>query len=134
MATKSQSTLNSDLDTALNQLHGSKMDEQVVTDLLESILAVGQSNRETLSGDKTLSENSAPIQSIDPGGAARNVDLPSADTHQFYVIGNRADAAENITVRNSSDSTINTLNQDDVGLYFYDGTAWMSIQTAGTVN
>lgn len=134
MATQDQSTLNNNLDTALNQLHGGKMDESQVTDLLDSILAVGTANREALSANKSVSEDASPIQSLDPGGSNRTVTLPSASTHQFFVIGNRAGAAENLTVENSSNTTLNTLNQDDVGLYFYDGNSWMTIQTAGTVN
>lgn len=91
-------------------------------------------NRETLSGDKTLATGDATIQNIDPGGGARNVDLPAEEAGLVFIIGNRADAAEDITVRDDADSTLLTLNQDDVGYFISDGTGWVAFETAGFVS
>lgn len=101
---------------------------------LQGYLNVRDVNRETLSGDKTIATGDAQIQNIDPGGAARNVDLPAEEAGLVYVIGNRADAAEDITVRDDADSTLLTLNQDDVGYFISDGTGWIAFETSGTVS
>lgn len=101
---------------------------------LQGYLNVRDVNRETLSGDKTLTTSDATVQNIDPGGGARNVDLPAEEAGLVFVIGNRADAAEDITVRDDADSTILTLNQDDVGYFISDGTGWVALETAGFVS
>ena len=87
------------------------------------------SNAETLSGAKTLAVTDAKFQFLDPGGSARNVDLPdlrtlTTDTNSegtgdagtdryvdaqggYFVISNTADGSEVITVRgwNGSSTT-----------------------------
>lgn len=99
-----------------------------------SWLRVSDINRETLSADKVLSATDANWQSIDPGGAARNVDLPAEEAGLIFMIGNRADAAEAITVRaDSAGATLATLSQDDVGMFVSDGTGWMAFKVAGAV-
>lgn len=101
---------------------------------IQGLLNTRDINRETLSGDKTLATGDAQIQNIDPGGSARNVDLPAEEPGLVFIIGNRADAAEDITVRDDADSTLLTLNQDDVGYFISDGTGWVALETSGFVS
>lgn len=92
-------------------------------------------NRETLTGDMDLGARTDPakIQNLDPGGAARVVTLPAESDGLRFVIGNRADAAEDITVNDDSGTTIATVNQDDVGVFRSDGTGWIGFAAAGGV-
>lgn len=83
----------------------------------------------TLSGTYTIS-NLTPSQVyvLDPGGAGRNVVLPQEMDGSFLVIVNAADAAENITVKASDASTtVNTIGQNETGLFFCDGTTWTGV-------
>lgn len=64
---------------------------------------------------------------LDPGGASRNVLLWSeADCKGGWVlIINRADAAENLVVKDSTNTTtLGTINQNRAGLFECNGTAW----------
>lgn len=90
-------------------------------------------NREALGGDKNLATGDATVQNLDPGGAARNVDLPAEEAGLVFVIANRADAAEAITVRDDADATVVTVNQNDVAYCISDGTGWIAFSTAGAV-
>ena len=89
-------------------------------------------NIETLAAAKTLNSGSAPIQSLDPGGAARTVTLPEAsNTHQrLFFIANTADAAEIITIADADANTICTPTQDEVAICWSDGTNWHGIAGA----
>lgn len=87
-------------------------------------------NTETLTGAKTLVATDAKIQILDPGGAARNVDLPDlANTIGFgeFIIQNSADAAEVITVRDAANSnaTVGTPTQNEGIRCIWTGTAWI---------
>lgn len=90
-------------------------------------------NRETLSGNKTLDSSSAQRQSLDPGGANRDVTLPAEANGLEFHIANRADAAEDLVVKDDSGTTIATVNQDDVGVFWSDGTGWAGFAAAGGV-
>ena len=113
------------------------------------------SNAETLSGAKSLAVTDAKFQFLDPGGSARNCDLPDlrtattdinsegtgtagttryADTQGgFFVISNTADAAEVITVRgwngSSTTGTIMTPTQNETALCYWTGATngWIGI-------
>lgn len=117
---------------------GSSWNAVASTTQFQGLLNVRSLNVETLSGDKTLATGDPQLQVIDPGGAARNVDLPAEEAGLQFLIGNAADAAEDITVRDDADSTVLTLNQDDVGLFiaYDDGTnsGWVAFETAGFVS
>lgn len=73
----------------------------------------------TLAGALVLTEadvrNSYTL-TIDPGGAARNVDLPATtnlEGHEFVII-NTADAAETLTVRlTGGGATVATIDQSE---------------------
>lgn len=84
---------------------------------------------ETLGGTKVLTTKSPTLQFLDPGGAARNVDLPAeADSEGLvFIISNEADAAEVITVRNDAAGTIVTPTQNEAAIVFCNGVTWSGL-------
>lgn len=110
---------------------------------------------EVQSGAPSLSATSAKYQFIDPGGSARNCDLPDlrsqttdsnseatgtygtdryADQHQgYFVISNTADATEVITIRgwngSSTTGTICTPTQNETAIVTWTGatSGWIGI-------
>ena len=82
-------------------------------------------NTETLTGQKTLTVNDARIQRLDPGGAGRDVLLPAEEQGLRVTIVNTADAAEDLTVKEDSDTTtIVTISQNEDAELYCDGTDW----------
>lgn len=80
-----------------------------------------------------ISREQPPVLWIDPNGASRDVLLPTeADSiHQILVIINTADAAENLVVKEDSDTTtIVTVNQNEIGVFFCNGIAWRGFSGA----
>lgn len=80
----------------------------------------------TLSGDYNVPAShlqSYNVFPMDPGGAARNVDLPNVK-NGYAVIVNTADAAEEITVRDTADATVATIAQNERGVFHCDGSNW----------
>lgn len=101
--------------------------------VLSGRLELQDTERRTLTGDITLATTDPMYQSIDPGGAARNVDLPAEANGLIYIIANRADAAETITVRDDADATIDTVAQNETGIFWSDGNGW-STMVSGAAN
>lgn len=97
----------------------------LVIRLAQALLEANQANTETLAATKTLTDTDAPIQYLDPGGAGRDVNLPAeaANNHAFTII-NTADAAETLTVKDDTPSTVLAIAQNQAGLYISDGTTW----------
>ena len=96
--------------------------------------AVGDSHLAVTLTDTTdltkVTHFSHRILMLDPGGAARQVNLPTEAEMDGYmgVIVNSADAAEAITVKEDAGSTtIATIDQNEACLLFCDGTSWMGI-------
>lgn len=82
---------------------------------------------QTLAAGLTIQTGMSPWIALDPGGAGRTIIMPSESANKFVmqVISNEADAAEDLTIRNSANSaTIATISQDEVGIFFCDGVAW----------
>ena len=81
----------------------------------------------TLAADAQLTARSPHFLKLDPGGSARNVDLPGivegvADTDGLiFVIVNDADAAETITVRNPANGTVDTIAQNQMAIFMGTG-------------
>lgn len=74
----------------------------------------------TLTADLTLDADSPPLITLDPGGATRKVIMPSetveANKGLTFYIRNGADAAEDLTIRNSTDTTtMGTISQNEAG-------------------
>lgn len=69
----------------------------------------------------------ANLLKLDPGGAHRDVTLPSVTTFKgvSYRIINGADAAENLVVKNAGGDTIGTVSQDELADFYSDGTNWL---------
>lgn len=71
----------------------------------------------TLAAAVTLDVTYPSLLGLDPGGAARDVTL-DAPVGQVRLIVNKADAAENLVVKNAAAATIATLNQNETGLFY----------------
>lgn len=93
---------------------------------------------ETLTGARVLTEAEVKDYSVivlDPGGAARNVDLPPTTNlkgHSVTII-NSADAAEALTVRlTSGGATIGTIDQSENATFIcYSATAGSWVAQVG---
>ena len=85
-------------------------------------------NEETLSGTKTLVPQDAQFQLLDPDGN-KDVLLPREEESQglWFVIKNMAGGAEEITVKEDSDTTtIDVLGEKEFGIFVCDGSSWVS--------
>jgi hypothetical protein len=80
-----------------------------------------------LAGADTLTASSAEYQLLDPGGAHRDVTLPAALKGLTFTIKNTADAAENLVIKNAAAATIDTLGQNELGIFVCDGTNWRTL-------
>lgn len=80
---------------------------------------------QTLTGTFAMDADMAHMLFLDPGGAAREVRLPPAENGLFYTIVNTADAAEVITVKDSTGTTtFGTFTQNESIWAFSNGTTW----------
>lgn len=92
---------------------------------------------ETLTGTRTLTYDEVETYNafaFDPGGAARNLDLPAeaSCTGAYLFIANKADAAEAITVRDDAAATVTVIAQSESAFVWCDGTTWHAV--TGAVN
>lgn len=87
----------------------------------------------TLTGNIALDATYPRTLKLDPGGSARDVTLDAVATAEGLVrtIVNGADAAENLVCKNVGGSTIGTVNQNELGVFYCDGSTWalLYIQT-----
>jgi hypothetical protein len=83
----------------------------------------------TLAGALVLDATYPGICKLDPGGAHRDVTLEAEATSVglYRRIINAADAAENLVVKDDGAATIGTVNQNEQGEFYCDGTAWILI-------
>lgn len=89
----------------------------------------------TLGGTLTMGAQDSPVQLLDPGGATRIVLLPPEVEGAMYIIWNKADAAEDLTVKDDSNTTTYlTIAQNEAGILYSDGAAWhrMLLSAAAT--
>jgi len=82
---------------------------------------------ETLSDDLTLDTTYGNLMTLDPGGSARDVTLPAAINGGWYFIANSADAAETITVKDSSGSTVATVAQNRAVIVSSNASGWSQV-------
>lgn len=105
-----------------NDVLGIRADDITIASLLK--LGV---NSQTLAATYTMDHEMPPLQFLDPGGAGRTVLLPTeADSKGLvFVIINKADAAEDLTIKDDSNTnTIGTISQNELALLVCDGTTW----------
>ena len=80
---------------------------------------------ETLAGDKTIADADAMILKMDPGGSARDVNLPAeaevSPAGRMYWIINAADASENLVIKDDGGATIATANQNESAVVYNAG-------------
>lgn len=86
---------------------------------------------ETLTGTRTLTATEVinyGVWSLDPGGAARDLVLPSATSSagEILMVVNTADAAETITVK-TGETTVCEVGQDQCVLLFSAGAVWAGV-------
>jgi len=106
----------------------------IETVLLVNLLRGGYANTETLSAAKTLTDNDKPLQFLDPGGAARDINLPAAGaTNHLFVIVNTAATALSLTVKDAAASTIGTVAHGENKIFVSNGSVWKQITSSGTV-
>ena len=80
----------------------------------------------TLSGNLTVGLTHPNLMKLDPGGSSRDVTLPAVAgaVGRLYEIVNAADASENLVCKNVGGDTIGTVNQNEEGLFYCDGSSW----------
>jgi len=91
-------------------------------------------NTQTLTAALVLTHDAPRFHAIDPGGASRNLDLPSEAESGglWFIIKNTGAAAEIITIRNDAGATVGTIAGSDTALSgematcFSDGTNWFT--------
>lgn len=79
---------------------------------------------QTLGAALVVDRDSPPILNLDPGGAGRNVTLPTEEEGLTFIINNIADAAEDLTIKNPAASTIGTVSQNEAGVAICAGGVW----------
>lgn len=99
--------------------------------------------RATLAGNVVIDQTYPSIIGLDPGGANRDVTLEGiagaagdpANHGKFRLIHNRADAAENLVVKDAQTVavTIATINQNEAGLFYHDEDAGWTLVFVLTV-
>lgn len=103
-------------------LEGSRLDD--ISIMSKMRLGI---NSMTLGADFTMDHDMPPVQFLDCGGAGRKVLMPTeADSVGLvFIIVNKSDAAEDITVRDDADAaTIGTISQNEMAILVCNGTTW----------
>lgn len=92
---------------------------------LKKLIQVSDSRTISLSDDLTLTDSDYTVQFIDPGGADRNIALPSVGSgnHAFFIV-NTADADENLNIKSGS-TTLETLAQGQSAMFISNGATWI---------
>lgn len=83
-------------------------------------------SRATLGDDLVLTDASPGIQSLDPA-SARDVTFPAEAEGLIFLIVNRSNGAEDITVKNDNGDTLGVVSEDEVALFICDGTGWIML-------
>lgn len=93
-----------------------------------------QTNVQTLGGTFTLLADSPTVQCLDPGGSSRDVVLPAeaASEGLMFIIVNRADAAEDLTVEDDGESTVIVVPQGGMGIVVCGGGVWSGLVDTDT--
>lgn len=83
----------------------------------------------TLAGNLTLDDTYPGIMKLDPDGSNRDITLDAiaTSTGLYRRIVNNANGAENLVVKNVAAATIGTINQNEQGEFYCDGSTWALI-------
>jgi len=82
------------------------------------------SNTETLSGNKTLTDASETLQLLNPGGADRNVTLPTLSVNTpFFVIVNTGTSGYTLSVLDTRGQPLQVLSNGEIARVWTDGTS-----------
>lgn len=93
--------------------------------------AVLAKNIESITGNKTLTDASEPIQALTPD-ADWDVNLPAeAVTNPFFLITNVAGSGFTLTVKNDSPATVTTVADGETKLIVPDGVTWYILAGGG---
>jgi hypothetical protein len=98
---------------------------------------VGAFAAETLTGTRTLTFRDSATLVLDPGGADRDVNLPSVGkSHDgaCFCLGNSADAAEDLVVKDAAGSTVVTVKPETEAMVYVSASgAWtlLSVRALG---
>ena len=87
--------------------------------ILRPLFSVGGFNIESLAGAKVLTFGDSQIQALDPDGSNRDVAMPAvgARAGAWFLIVNRANAAENLVLQQpDASTTLLTLGQNKAAL------------------
>lgn len=80
---------------------------------------------QTLAGTYTMDADMPTALGLDPGGATRVVLLPPEEEGLTFYIKNMADAAEDLTVKEDSNTTtIGTISQNETAWFVCIGGIW----------
>lgn len=83
---------------------------------------------QTLTATFVVTNDMASLLVLDPGGGARNVDMPAEEAvgmeGKLWIVINAADALEVITLRNDAAGTIGTLTQNETAQLMVVGGVW----------
>lgn len=91
-------------------------------------------NKQTLTGTYTMDADTLHVQFLDPGGASRTVLLPAEADGAWFVIINTADADEDLTVKEDSNTTtIGTVARGESQTFYCNGTTWYEAHTMGVI-
>lgn len=96
----------------------------------DALLATkGQMYTATLAGALTLDDTYPAILKLDPDGSNRDITLDpiATSTGLYRRIVNNANGAENLVAKNVAADTIATINQNEQGEFYCDGTTWALI-------
>lgn len=93
--------------------------------------AVLAKNIESLTGNKTLTDASEPIQVLTPD-VARDVNLPAeAVTNPFFLIANPTGSGFTLTIKDDSPAIITTILDGETKLIVPDGVTWYVLAGGG---
>ena len=87
--------------------------------------SVGGYEKETLTGNKTLTHSDAQVIGLNCGtGGGRDVILPAPRKGAWFWIFNQSTDADNLSVKQADGSTaLATINQNESGIFFCDADA-----------
>lgn len=95
--------------------------------------AVLSKNIESLTGNKTLTDASEPIQALTPD-ADRDVNLPAeAVTNPWFLISNPSGSGFTLTIKDDSPATITTIADGETKMIIPDGVTWYVLAGGGGV-